>query len=202
MYKRIFKRNDNKDLLLFGLKPHIENNTAELTITPSSTPHLRWNPSRHEWVTYSTNRSSRTAFPPKEYCPLCPGGNLNFPTEIPFYDFEVAVFPNRWSSFNTHNTKIEIPNIKTITGIPNALKVTQVSVSTVLHNASFITANEINMMIQSFDIIFQPSSVSCITLLKRGFKKFRFNNRPIASAEANNKFTIVGLILIKISLSK
>lgn len=113
IHKRIFKRNDGQDLLLFGLKPHTENNTTELKITPQPKPHLRWNPSRHEWVTYSASRSSRTAFPPKEYCPLCPGGNLNFPTEIPFDNFEVAVFPNRWSSFNTHNEIIEIPNIKT-----------------------------------------------------------------------------------------
>jgi UDPglucose--hexose-1-phosphate uridylyltransferase len=113
MQKRIFKRNDGKDLLLFGLKPHIENNTTELEISPIPKPHLRWNPSRQEWVTYSAGRSNRTAFPPKEYCPLCPGGNLNFPTEIPFSDFEVAVFPNRWSSFNTHNETVEIQNIIT-----------------------------------------------------------------------------------------
>ena len=113
MHKRIFKRNDDRDLLLFGLSPHNEKSTTELEITPSSTPHLRWNPSRQEWVTYSTGRSNRTFFPPKEYCPLCPGGNLNFPTEIPFNDFEVAVFPNRWSSFNTHIEKTNIPNINT-----------------------------------------------------------------------------------------
>ena len=113
MHKRIFKRNDNQSLLLFGLKPHTENNTTELEITPSSKPHLRWNPSRQEWVTYSASRSNRTAFPLEEYCPLCPGGNLNFPTEIPFDDFEVAVFPNRWPSFNTHDELIKISNIKT-----------------------------------------------------------------------------------------
>jgi UDPglucose--hexose-1-phosphate uridylyltransferase len=113
MYKRIFKRNDGKDLLLFGLNPHTEKNTTELEITSEPKPHLRWNPSREEWVTYSASRSDRTSFPPKEYCPLCPGGNLNFPTEIPFNNFEIAVFPNRWSSFNTHEEIIEIQNIKT-----------------------------------------------------------------------------------------
>jgi len=113
IHKRIFKRNDGQDLLLFGLKPHTENNTTELKITPQPKPHLRWNPSRYEWVTYSASRSSRTAFPPKEYCPLCPGGNLNFPTEIPFDNFEVAVFPNRWASFNTHSEKFGIDNIET-----------------------------------------------------------------------------------------
>jgi len=113
MYKRIFKRNDGKNLLLFGLMPHTEKNTTELKITPQPKPHLRWNPSREEWVTYSASRSNRTSFPPTKYCPLCPGGNLDFPTEIPFNNFEVAVFPNRWSSFNTHKEIIEIPNIIT-----------------------------------------------------------------------------------------
>ena len=88
MYKRIFKRNDGKDLIIFSLKKHIEEGADELEITPSSTPHLRWNPSRQEWVAYSENRSYRTSFPPKEYCPLCPSGSLNFPSEIPFNNFE------------------------------------------------------------------------------------------------------------------
>ena len=113
MYKRIFKRNDGKNLIIYGLKPHIEDSGIELEITTSSKPHLRWNPSRQEWVTYSETRSNRTTFPPKEYCPLCPGGNLDFPTEIPFNNFDIAVFPNRWSSFNTHNEIVNIPNIKT-----------------------------------------------------------------------------------------
>lgn len=112
MHKRIFTRNDGKDLLLFGLKPHTEKNIAELKITSNPKPHLRWNPSRQEWVAYSASRSDRTSFPPKEYCPLCPSGNINFPTEIPFNNFEVAIFPNRWSSFNTHDKNIEIQNIK------------------------------------------------------------------------------------------
>ena len=113
MHKRIFKRNDGHDLLLFGYKPHTEKNTAELDITPRSTPHLRWNPSRLEWVTYSSSRTNRTSFPQKKYCPLCPGGNLEFPTEIPFNNFEIAVFPNRWPSFNTHEEILESSNIKT-----------------------------------------------------------------------------------------
>ena len=113
MHKRIFKRNDGKDLLLFGLKPHLEKNTSELEVTPSSAPHLRWNPSRQEWVTYSPSRTDRTSFPPEKYCPFCPAGKINFPTEIPFNDFEIAVFPNRWSSFNTNKKKINFTNIKT-----------------------------------------------------------------------------------------
>jgi len=101
--KRKFKRNDNRDLLLYGYNEHTELPSQELEITESPKPHMRWNPARQEWVTYSASRKDRTAFPPKEYCPLCPGAELDFPTEIPFKDFEVAVFPNRWASFNSHS---------------------------------------------------------------------------------------------------
>ena len=113
MHKRIFKRNDGRDLLLYGHEPHTEKNTVELEVTPASTPHLRWNPFRQEWVTYSAGRTKRTSFPPKEYCPLCPSGNLNFPTEIPFHDFEIAVFPNRWSSFNSHSQELHVGDLQT-----------------------------------------------------------------------------------------
>ena len=112
-HKRKFIRNDGEELFLFGRKQHTEKNTSELEITPSSKPHMRWHPGRKEWVTYSPGRKNRTAFPPKEYCPLCPSGNLNYPSEIPFKEFEIAVFPNRWSSFNTHNEKINISGVET-----------------------------------------------------------------------------------------
>ena len=114
VYKKEFIRNDEKKLLLFGFKNHDENPSKELERTENSIPHMRWNPSRLEWVTYSDGRKNRTSFPPKEYCPLCPGGNLNYPTEIPFKDFEIAVFPNRWSSFNTHLNNFSIEGLETM----------------------------------------------------------------------------------------
>ena len=103
IFKRSFERNDKRELLLFGYSEHHEVPSKELEITPAPSPHMRWNPSRQEWVTYSATRKVRTSFPPEEYCPLCPGAELNFPTEIPFKNFEVAIFPNRWASFNSNN---------------------------------------------------------------------------------------------------
>mgnify|MGYP005740321625 FL=1 len=111
IYKRDFKRNDKRHLLLFGYEEHHEKASKELEITPPPNPHMRWNPSRQEWVTYSSTRQVRTAFPPKEYCPLCPGAELNFPTEIPFKNFEVAIFPNRWASFNTAENQTSIDGL-------------------------------------------------------------------------------------------
>ncbi len=111
IYKRKFERNDKRHLVLYGYKEHTEAAHKEIDITPEPSPHMRWNPSRQEWVTYSATRKGRTAFPPKEYCPFCPGAELNFPTEIPFKNFEIAIFPNRWASFNTNNIKRSIENL-------------------------------------------------------------------------------------------
>ena len=82
IYKREFSRNDKRQLFLYGYNKHTELSSAELEVTPSPKPHMRWNPSRQEWVTYSSTRKVRTAFPPKEYCPLCPGDELKFPTLV------------------------------------------------------------------------------------------------------------------------
>ena len=112
-YKRIFKRNDDRNLYIYNREKHIEKNGQELEITPPSSPHLRWHPFRQEWITYSASREKRTVFPPKEYCPLCPGSNLNIPTEIPFNNFDIAVFPNRWASFNSHKNNFDIVGIET-----------------------------------------------------------------------------------------
>ena len=113
VYQRNFIRNDKKELILFGYKQHNENAGKELEVTKIPKPHMRWNPAREQWITYSKVRKDRTFFPPKKYCPLCPGANLDFPTEIPFADFEIAVFPNRWASFNSNGKNIKLENIKT-----------------------------------------------------------------------------------------
>ena len=106
IFKRTFLRNDGENLYIFGYDEHNETPITQIETSTNSSPHLRWNPARQEWVTYSDGRKNRTSFPPKEYCPLCPAGNLNFPTEIPFKDFEIAVFPNRWPSFNSNSQSI------------------------------------------------------------------------------------------------
>ena len=112
IFKKEFKRNDLRNLFLYGYKEHLEKASKELEITTQPAPHMRWSPSRQEWVTYSATRKVRTSFPPQEYCPLCPGAELNFPTEIPFKNFEIAIFPNRWASFNKNNIQMSIEGLK------------------------------------------------------------------------------------------
>jgi len=112
-FKRTYIRNDNEKIFLYGYKEHNEKIDQQLDIKNLSKPHMRWHPLRQEWVTYSPGRENRISFPSKEYCPLCPSAIIGNPTEIPFKSFEIAVFPNRWSSFNSHNENFILENVKT-----------------------------------------------------------------------------------------
>ena len=58
--------------------------------------HRRWHPVRREWVIYSAHRQTRTYKPATDACPLCPEAPDG---EIPVKDFSIAVFDNRFSSF-------------------------------------------------------------------------------------------------------
>lgn len=51
-----------------------------------------------EWVVTAAHRQGRTHLPPPEQCPLCPSRPGAPPTEVPAYDYEIAVFENRFPS--------------------------------------------------------------------------------------------------------
>jgi UDPglucose--hexose-1-phosphate uridylyltransferase len=84
-----------------GRSLHLYGNFSNAPVWPPGEGHVRgyshrrWHPVRREWVVYSAHRQGRT-FKPTTDCPLCP----NSPDgEIPVDDFEIAVFDNRFSSF-------------------------------------------------------------------------------------------------------
>jgi UDPglucose--hexose-1-phosphate uridylyltransferase len=66
--------------------------------------HRRWHPVRREWVVYSAHRQTRTYKPPTNDCPFCP---MAPDGEIPVKDFSIAVFDNRFSSFQKDPPKAE-----------------------------------------------------------------------------------------------
>lgn len=59
----------------------------------------RYDPTTGEWVTFATHRQSRTYRPPADYCPLCPTRPGAAETEIPYPNFEVVSFDNRFPAF-------------------------------------------------------------------------------------------------------
>ena len=96
MHKRLHNKADGRELFLFGTVPHTETPGPE-SAGPgqAAPPHMRWHPLRREWVGYSGSRNSRTFLPAKSDCPLCPQG-----AEIPFSDFGIAVFENRFPALS------------------------------------------------------------------------------------------------------
>ena len=96
MQKRVHTKPDGRTLNLYGWQPHDLPVTEELEPVGPPTPQMRWNALRGEWVAYTAHRQNRTFKPPAEYCPLCPVKKGGFPGEIPFEDFELVVFDNRF----------------------------------------------------------------------------------------------------------
>lgn len=89
---------DGRELLLYGRTPHRGAAAAELEPVAGTTPHLRWHPLRGEWVGYAGARQGRTFLPHAAECPLCPMRE-GAAGEIPFAEFEIAVFENRFPAF-------------------------------------------------------------------------------------------------------
>jgi UDPglucose--hexose-1-phosphate uridylyltransferase len=99
--------------------------------------HRRWHPVRREWVVYSAHRQTRTYKPVTDACPLCPQAPDG---EIPVKDFSIAVFDNRFSSFQ----KICPKPASLIPGLPidSAAGNCEVIVYSADHTASMSTLSQ------------------------------------------------------------
>jgi len=97
LHRREYRKPDGRRLWLYGGTDQtpVPEGPAQLP----ATPHLRWHPLREEWVAYAPHRQERTFLPVQAACPLCPSQPDGPVTEIPFADFQVAVFENRFPAF-------------------------------------------------------------------------------------------------------
>jgi UDPglucose--hexose-1-phosphate uridylyltransferase len=68
----------------------------------------RFNELRGEQVVYAIDRQERTFLPAREHCPLDPTRPGGPPTEIPFAAFQIAVFDNRFPSFEQPGGAAEV----------------------------------------------------------------------------------------------
>lgn len=113
LYRRQLVKNDGRLLWLYGSKPHTGAQKEELPPTDPQSSELRFHPLRGEWSIYAAHRQGRTFQPQKgtvahnPLAPALPGGG---PTEIPFDDFEVAVFDNRFASLLPLEDHADSPN--------------------------------------------------------------------------------------------
>lgn len=101
VYKRNYKKLDGRNLSLYGYKQHNENPLKEENFKQAKAGELRWHPLRREHNIYSPNRQNRVFKPSASSDPLNPSIKGKKPTEIPFENFEVAIFDNKFSSLHS-----------------------------------------------------------------------------------------------------
>jgi UDPglucose--hexose-1-phosphate uridylyltransferase len=99
VFKRFHRKEDGRPLHLYGWQAHTLPPLEGGPHAPEARSHLRWHPLRGEWVAYAPHRAKRGLGSDMTACPLCPATD-DTTGEIPFREFEVAVFENRFGSFH------------------------------------------------------------------------------------------------------
>lgn len=100
VYRRHFQKLDGRDLLLYGYTPHKDAPLEQDNSEVAKGGELRWHPLRREWNVYAPHRQNRTFKPSVADNPLAPSQPGGDPTEIPFTDFELAIFENKFTSLH------------------------------------------------------------------------------------------------------
>jgi UDPglucose--hexose-1-phosphate uridylyltransferase len=100
---------DERELIYFDERPGRANPRPDTRrILPASTvPDIRRDALLDEWVIIAGHRQARTHLPAAGDCPLC-ASTAARATEIPEYDYDVAVFENRFPSLNAGRGRCEV----------------------------------------------------------------------------------------------
>ena len=110
IYRRLHRKRDGRDLWLYGYQPHREAPLAEDDFEVAKGGELRFHPFDQEWNLYAPHRQNRTFKPSAAEDPLAPSRPGSPPTEIPFEDFEVAIFENKFTSLHREApTPMDVP---------------------------------------------------------------------------------------------
>lgn len=102
---RHHRKADGRSLWTFGRHHHDAPLQDEIIGYEPGGAHLRFHPLRQEWLIVSPGRQSRTFAPNGGSNPLAPATRGGPVTEIPFGDFEVAVFENRFPGLSSAGHK-------------------------------------------------------------------------------------------------
>jgi len=101
VYKRHVLKADGRDLFLYGYSPHKLESLPQDGGDVAKGGELRWHPLRQEWNLYAPHRQNRTFKPSAAADPLAPSKPKTPATEIPFIDFELAIFENKFTSLHS-----------------------------------------------------------------------------------------------------
>ncbi|MEO1043510.1 MAG: galactose-1-phosphate uridylyltransferase [Pseudomonadota bacterium] len=109
IYKRQHIKADGRELLLYGYQPHNRPAQDEISDQVAKGGELRWHPFRQEWNIYAAHRQNRTYKPSAADDPLAPSIPGEAATEIPFDNFELAVFENKFTSLHPDAPEPQAP---------------------------------------------------------------------------------------------
>ncbi|MEM9838186.1 MAG: galactose-1-phosphate uridylyltransferase [Pseudomonadota bacterium] len=113
-YRRTHTKADGRSLFLYGYEAHEMPVLTETDDPVAKGGELRWHPFRKEWNIYAAHRQNRTYKPSEADDPLAPTKPSGAATEIPFADFELAVFENKFTSLHKEApTPGELPSVET-----------------------------------------------------------------------------------------
>ena len=99
-HRRLHPKADGRALYLYGYAPHEGPASEEFTDPVAVGSLLRRHPLLGSWAIYSPHRQNRTFKPSTADDPLAPATPGGAITEIPFRDFELAIFENRFTSLH------------------------------------------------------------------------------------------------------
>jgi UDPglucose--hexose-1-phosphate uridylyltransferase len=111
-YRRSFAKADGRMLYLYGRTPHDLAPQPQDSDDIAQGGELRFHPLREEWNVYAAHRQNRTFKPAASADPLAPTQPGGPATEIPFADFELAIFDNKFAAFHP-----QAPSPSSLTGI-------------------------------------------------------------------------------------
>lgn len=114
VHKRSHRKADGRKLLLYGHAPHEGAALPEAPGDIARGGELRFHPLRGEWNLYAAHRQDRTFKPAAAADPLAPSVPEGASTEIPFEDFELAVFENKFTSLHPDAPEAPfVPGVRT-----------------------------------------------------------------------------------------
>ena len=104
-HRRDYRKADGRMLYLYGRDLHGLAPQGESVDPIAQGGELRHHPLRDEWNVYAAHRQNRTFKPSAAQDPLAPTLPNGPETEIPFEDFELAIFDNKFAAFHASAAK-------------------------------------------------------------------------------------------------
>ena len=116
VHRRDHRKADGRMLHLYGRSAHSLPIVKETVDDIAQGGEIRHHPLRDEWNVYAAHRQNRTFKPSAADDPLAPTRPDGPETEIPFEDFELAIFENKFAAF--HPSAREAATVKGVTSEP------------------------------------------------------------------------------------